>query len=121
MPDRGIFAAAILAFLWVPGADEPLAPEVVGAFPAVRLFADRAPVQVASAHGSISAMVRSDASLRRGVVSMTHGFGAWSGQPDAFATTGVAINRLVSPTDLEPINAMPRFSSIEVAVSPLAG
>ena len=84
-------------------------------------LADRAPVQVASAHGSISAMVRSDASLRRGVVSMTHGFGAWSGQPDAFATTGVAINRLVSPTDLEPINAMPRFSSIEVAVSPLAG
>ena len=63
-------------------------------------------------------MVRPDASLRAGVVSMSHAWGSADDAPDAVATHGACTNRLICDHEVvEPINAMPRMSAIPVAIS----
>ncbi len=74
-------------------------------------------IEVSAEAGSISAVVRAENQLRRGVVSMTHMFGSLlpGGYPadDGGSFTG----RLTSlQQHLEPINFMPRFSGIPVNV-----
>jgi anaerobic selenocysteine-containing dehydrogenase len=76
-------------------------------------------VLVASAHDEIEAIARADDTLRRGVVSMTHGFGSETRGDADYDRHGASVNRLVSSRDLEPINAMPRFSGIPVDIRPL--
>ncbi len=66
-------------------------------------------VTVKSAHGQIEAVVEEDASLRRGVVAMTHGFGGKSG--------GVSVNRLLSTDDTtDRYTHIPRMSAVPVTL-----
>ncbi|MBK7951566.1 MAG: molybdopterin-dependent oxidoreductase [Deltaproteobacteria bacterium] len=75
-------------------------------------------VAVASAHGRVEVRAEADPSLRRGVVSLVHGFGQLPSRSAAYEEWGVAVNLLLSlePGSRETINAMPRMSGIAVAV-----
>jgi len=75
-------------------------------------------VAIESAHGRIEAISEADATLRRGVVSISHGWGGLPGEPAASGDTrGVNVNRLTSTrSHLEPINAMPRLTALPVRV-----
>jgi anaerobic selenocysteine-containing dehydrogenase len=73
-------------------------------------------VEIASDHGAIPAVVKSDATLRNGVVSMTHGWGGLPGE-NSYEEEGSSTSLLVSAArDCEKINAMPRMSAIPVNV-----
>jgi anaerobic selenocysteine-containing dehydrogenase len=77
-------------------------------------------IEIESEHGSITAVVEADASMRRGVIAVTH---AWGGLPDddvgAATPTARASNpaRLI-PTDagVETINRMPTMTALAVRV-----
>ena len=74
-------------------------------------------VEISSAHGTVLAVARRDASLRRGVISMTHCWGALDAASDPEGARGAFVGRLVSlASHLQPINYMPRQSAIPVAV-----
>ncbi len=74
-------------------------------------------VTVASAHGSIQTTVSPDDTLRRGVASMTHGFGG-PGPADAPERGGASTNRLLSPTEnLQSISGMPLMTAVPVAIA----
>jgi hypothetical protein len=64
--------------------------------------------------------VADDNTLRRGVLSMSHGFG---GLPDAdndYLSTGVSTNLLTSTSEnLQTINAMPQMSALPVQIKPM--
>ncbi len=76
-------------------------------------------VEIVSDNDRIAAVVSADDRLRRGVVSMAHGFG---GLPDeesddaAGACTGMLIS---TDRDFESITAMPRMTAIPVNVVPV--
>ena len=55
---------------------------------------DRLSVQ--SAHGQIEVVAEADPSLRRGVVSIVHGFGALPGRGGSYEESGVSTNLLTS-------------------------
>lgn len=79
---------------------------------------DGARVRISVDHDSIVAEVRGDASVRRGVVSMSHGWGGL--MTDDAAQEGASTTRLVArDRAVQAINAMPRLSAIPVIVSPL--
>jgi anaerobic selenocysteine-containing dehydrogenase len=72
------------------------------------------PIEIRSAHGCIVARAEADETLRRGVVSITHGFDTCA-EAGAPGNAGVNVNRLTSATlDREPINAMPRLTALPV-------
>ena len=77
---------------------------------------------ITSDHGSVVAPARPDPTLRRGVVSITHGYG---GPPDEDPNTdpfrcGTNVERLLSLTaDVQTITAMPLMSAVPVAVKKL--
>lgn len=74
-------------------------------------------VTLSSDHGSIRAVVAADATLRRGVVAMTHGFGDLPGEDDDPERYGCSPTRLLSLTkDLQSINDMPQITAIAVAI-----
>jgi anaerobic selenocysteine-containing dehydrogenase len=74
-------------------------------------------VRITSDNEALSAIAAADARLRRGVVSMTHGWGGLPGDGDV-AETGVSTSRFVTTeAHLDPINAMPRLSAIPVALA----
>jgi anaerobic selenocysteine-containing dehydrogenase len=76
-------------------------------------------VDIVSEAGEIRAIVKAEDRLRRGVISMTHMFGAMSPSTGPLAEGGSFTGRLTSlQRYLEPINFMPRFSGIPVNVSP---
>lgn len=79
-------------------------------------------VVVASDNGRIPAIVKADATLKPGVVSMTHGFG---GRPDEevdYQQRGASVSPLISLSrDCEPLQAMPRMSSIPVRIDAVTG
>jgi anaerobic selenocysteine-containing dehydrogenase len=71
-------------------------------------------IEIASAHGAIQVIADADETLRRGVVSVSHGFG---GLPGDDAQLGASPNALVSTdSDLQTINAMPRMTAIPVNI-----
>lgn len=77
-----------------------------------------AAVEIVSDHGRIVAVAAGDTSLRKGVVSISHGFG---GLPDAgaddYAARGASTNLLTSTDrDVQAINAMPRMSALAVNI-----
>jgi anaerobic selenocysteine-containing dehydrogenase len=82
---------------------------------------DGAAVSVASDHGRVQCCALSDDSMRRGVVSITHGFGRLPVDQDADATgesVGANVNMLLSMTvDLQSISAMPRMSAVPVTIT----
>ncbi|TAL00740.1 MAG: nitrate reductase, partial [Rhodospirillaceae bacterium] len=76
---------------------------------------DRA--EVVSDNGRIPAIVKADATLKRGVVSMTHGFGGMPGEKTDYVTQGSSVSPLISLTrDCEPLQAMPRMSGVPVRI-----
>jgi anaerobic selenocysteine-containing dehydrogenase len=73
-------------------------------------------VEIASAYGAIPAIVRADPTLRRGVVTMSHGFGGLPGET-VYERDGANTNLLTSlDHDVQPINAMARFSAAPVRI-----
>ncbi len=78
---------------------------------------DGAEVRISSAHGSIPAVVKADEALRRGVVSMTHGWGGLPGEAEDYRRDGASTNRLTSTAaGVEAINGMPVLSAIPVRI-----
>lgn len=74
-------------------------------------------VSIVSDHGRIPAIVKADATLRDGVVSMAHGFGELTEDKAAYEAAGANTNLLISnTTHVEAINAMPRMSAIPVNI-----
>jgi hypothetical protein len=74
-------------------------------------------VTLTSDHGSIRSVVAADATLRRGVVALTHGYGNPSGEDDDPRRYGCNPTRLLSLTKgLQSINEMPQMTAIAVAV-----
>jgi anaerobic selenocysteine-containing dehydrogenase len=75
------------------------------------------PVEIESGHGRVAAIVAADATLRPGVVTLTHG---WGGLPDegrSVEDAGSNSNLLTSlERDVQAINAMARFSGVPVRI-----
>lgn len=72
---------------------------------------------VTSDNGRIPAIAEGDATLKRGVVSMTHGYGWLVGEEFDYKERGSSISLLVSlERDCDPLQAMPRMSGIPVRV-----
>jgi hypothetical protein len=72
---------------------------------------------VISDNGRIPAIARSDTTLKRGVVSMTHGYGWLAGENVDYRDKGASISLLISlERDCEPLQAMPRMSGVPVRV-----
>ena len=77
-------------------------------------------IEVSSAHGAIQVLAEPDETLRRGVVSISHGFGGLPDEAD-FLNGGVSPNLLISTDrDLQTINAMPRMTAVPINVRRLA-
>lgn len=73
-------------------------------------------VTIAADHGAVTAVVDADASMRPGVVSMTHAFGGLPGDDDPLIR-GVNTGRLISlDNELQAISAMPRMSAVPVTI-----
>ena len=80
-----------------------------------------AQVRVRSDHGEIRAAVAADATLRQGVVAMTHGWGGLPGDDHTQAGVGSNPGRLVSRYfPAETISNMPRLTAVPVDVLPAA-
>jgi anaerobic selenocysteine-containing dehydrogenase len=76
-------------------------------------------VYVVSEHGRIRAVVRADATMRRAVIAMSHGWGELPREDATYERVGSCTSMLISSRDdLEPINAMPRQSAIPVWLEP---
>jgi anaerobic selenocysteine-containing dehydrogenase len=80
-------------------------------------LADGQEVEIQSKHGSITGLLWADRSLRRGVVSMTHHWGAEQASRDRHTANLISID----PRDLSTISYMPHQSAIPVNVKPLSG
>src|SRR3546814_8790476 len=78
-------------------------------------------IEITSDAGTIGAAVEPDPTLRRAVVSITHG---WGGLPEDTiyerdgSNTGILIS---TDRDFDPINAMPRMSAVPVNITPVRG
>src|SRR3546814_5724616 len=76
-------------------------------------------IEITSDAGTIVAAVEPDPTLRRAVVSITHG---WGGLPEDTiyerdgSNTGILIS---TDRDFDPINAMPRMSAVPVNITPV--
>jgi anaerobic selenocysteine-containing dehydrogenase len=81
-------------------------------------LADGERAEITSAHGAVEAVVTADPTLRRGVVTLSHGFGGLPGE-SSYERDGANTNLLTSlERDVQPINGMARFSAIPVRVRP---
>jgi anaerobic selenocysteine-containing dehydrogenase len=76
-------------------------------------------VEIRSRHGQVIGFVEPDASLRPGVVALTHGFGAQFGRAYDPRRDGANVNHLLSWTDdNDPYHGMPRMSAVPISVTP---
>lgn len=103
------------------GADNPL---FLSPTDAERLgIADGGRIRVSNAYGRLEASAKVDATLRPGVVAMTHGFGnaATSGMPVAQRFAGVNVNALTptGPGTFDPTSTMSQLTGIPVEVEPI--
>ena len=72
--------------------------------------------EIRSARVAITAVMEPDETLRRGLVSMTHAFGALPGQDDV-RRTGTNTGRLLDiRTELQPYTDQPQMSNVPVSV-----
>jgi anaerobic selenocysteine-containing dehydrogenase len=80
-------------------------------------IADGERVRVVSRQGSVPAIVRADATLKRGVVSMSHSWGSLPDEAVDYETHGASIATLLSLTEgTEPLQAMPLMSGVPVRI-----
>ena len=80
-------------------------------------------VEISSAAGAVCAVVDADPALRRGIVSMTHGFGDGQASADAshYRTQGANLNALLRvDDDYDRITGMPHMSNVAVSVTAVA-
>jgi anaerobic selenocysteine-containing dehydrogenase len=77
---------------------------------------DGALATIISEHGQIPAVVRSDPTLRQGVVSITHGWGGLPAERTDYRQVGSNPNLLINFRQRDPINAMPVMSAIPVRI-----
>lgn len=74
-------------------------------------------VRIESAAGHVLALVEAEPGLRRGAISMAHGFGGGARDAEGVRREGASTNRLVRPDrDFDPITGMARQSAIPVRV-----
>jgi anaerobic selenocysteine-containing dehydrogenase len=75
-------------------------------------------IRISSEVTTIEAIAEADETVRPGVLSMTHGYGALP-EENEYKRDGACVNLLTS-TDrgLQTINAMPLMSAFPVAVAP---
>src|SRR5436853_6643618 len=75
-------------------------------------------VTITSDYGSITAVATGDDTLRRGVVAITHCYGALPGEGADPRLLGANPSRLLSLTDhRQPISLMPWMSAVPVTLS----
>jgi anaerobic selenocysteine-containing dehydrogenase len=83
-------------------------------------LSDGALVSVTSDHGSIATTIKLDPSTKRGVVSITHGFGGLPNADSASTApgvTGVNVNQLLTMgSNLQSISAMPEMTGVPVSI-----
>ncbi len=95
---------------WNPAFMNPQEMAELGILPGDR-------IAIESAHGEVVAVAEADADLRRGVVSLAHG---WGDPPDSNSDveqSGTPVNRLIdNDRHYEPINSMPHMSAIPVNI-----
>jgi anaerobic selenocysteine-containing dehydrogenase len=80
-------------------------------------------VEIASRHGAIQVPAHADAAVRRGVVSVPHGWGDLRRSPgyeDRDAAPGANTNELTSTQGSDPINAMPLLTGLAVRLRAVA-
>lgn len=78
-------------------------------------------VRIRSRHGHMRARAVADDSLRRGLVSVVHGFGGPSTLGDSDPALGEAsVNRVVGMEERDPISGIPRMTGVPVAVERLS-
>jgi anaerobic selenocysteine-containing dehydrogenase len=84
---------------------------------AANRFENNAEVDIVSAHGAIRARVEADDSMRRGVVSICHGWGRAPGA-ESYEQDGASVNDLIPDTEpyIERINSMPWYTAVPVDV-----
>jgi anaerobic selenocysteine-containing dehydrogenase len=74
-------------------------------------------VDISSRRATIPAVVEADATLRRGLISMTHGFGGAPERDEEFRVIGSPTSRLLDNWDfVDPYVGMPRMGNVPVAV-----
>jgi anaerobic selenocysteine-containing dehydrogenase len=71
-------------------------------------------IEITSAHGTICLPARADATVRRGVVSVPHGWGDLLDAAGADVAPGANTNVLTSANETDPINAMPCLTGLRV-------
>lgn len=88
---------------------------------AARLHANDADaMRVRSAHGDVIAYLKTDATMRPGLVSMNHCWGSAVTLPDPWFLRGAHTGRLISmQTDIQTINRMPLQSGVPIAIEKL--
>ena len=75
-------------------------------------------VEIRSEHGCIEGVVQADATMRRGVVSMTHAFGQRPGDRKDPARYGSNTNELLNiSAEFDPITGMPRMGAVPVRIT----
>jgi anaerobic selenocysteine-containing dehydrogenase len=80
-------------------------------------LAEGAIVRLTSDHGSVRAVIGADATLRPGVVALTHAYGALPGDGDDPARLGASVSLLLSlRDDLQPVSRMPHMSAVPVSI-----
>jgi len=73
--------------------------------------------RIRSRHDEIFGVVEADASLRRGVVAMTHGFGALPSEDADPRAVGANTGRLLRADDeFDPVSGIPRMGALPIAV-----
>jgi anaerobic selenocysteine-containing dehydrogenase len=74
-------------------------------------------VRIRSQHDEVLAVAEADDTLRRGVVAMTHAFGANPGECDDPRAVGTPLGRLLRLDDeYDPISGIPRMGALPIAV-----
>lgn len=78
-------------------------------------------VEVATSQARIVCLMRADASLREGVVTLTHQFGGIPGEQHDLERDGASVNALISDeVDYDRMSGQPLMSNLAVRVSPVA-
>ncbi len=74
-------------------------------------------IEIASGYATIAGVVERDATLRSGVISMTHAFGGFPDDPPRVRAVGANTGALTPvDRDYDPISGIPRMSAIPVNV-----
>jgi anaerobic selenocysteine-containing dehydrogenase len=78
-------------------------------------------IRITSAHGDVTTVIEADEHLRRGVVSITHGYG---GNPDEHENpreVGCNVGRLMSAdAEFDPVTGIPRMGALPVSIRRLS-